>query len=266
MGRLTVVSRPSASLRRTVGLALVAGLLISAVAFYNAALTLPRSGVTATTTGPLSPKQPPTASAIGSPSSASPTAPLNEHQSKRPGTARAGILLTASPLSDGSFDVAEVVLLANPISSLRLSPPDLRLADSRFAQARPVASQVQVSADDQPVMVPGGRLSERVNIALSTPAKRIELRYKLSGITLRSVPSQAGRALSGIGPIVGGVPNSLPVAIVIRGRTVLNIECPTLQASERVCVAGRPPQLHLKRELPWRSAVIVVQFDLPRPQ
>jgi hypothetical protein len=173
--------------------------------------------------------------------------------------------MIASPLRDGSFDVAEIVLLPVPISSLGLGPPNLPLAGSRFAGAKPVASQVQVSASDQPVGVPGGQISQRVDIALNAPTNRVELRYRLSGTTVRSVPSRAGRAFSGIGPMLSGVPSGLPVAIMINGSTVLNIECPALRFSERACAAGRPPHLRVERALPSRSALIVVQFDLPRP-
>jgi hypothetical protein len=52
----------------------------------------------------------------------------------------------ASPLRDGSFDIAEIVLLTTPTSSIRLSPPELKRAGSRFSKAKPVASQLQVSA------------------------------------------------------------------------------------------------------------------------
>jgi hypothetical protein len=172
----------------------------------------------------------------------------------------------ASPLPDGSFDVAEIVLLATATSSIWLGPPRLALAGSRFAKAEPVASQVQVSAGNQPVVVPGGRVNQRTNLALAVPAKRIELRYNLRGINIRSVPSRAGRALTAISPLVESVPSTLPVALRISGSTVLNIECPVLRLREQACSAGRRPHLRVNRKLPWRSAVIVVQFDLPRPQ
>jgi hypothetical protein len=53
---------------------------------------------------------------------------------------------------------------------------------------------------------------------------------------------------------------------MVSGSTVLNIECPVLRLRERACSIGRPPHLRAKPKLPWRSAVIVIQFDLPRPQ
>jgi hypothetical protein len=172
----------------------------------------------------------------------------------------------ASPLRDGSFDIAEIVLLHTPTSSIWLGPPELALAGSRFAKAKPVASQIQVSAGNQPVLVPGGRVNRRTNLALAVPTKRIELRYNLSGTTIRSIPSRAGRALTAISPLVEGIPKTLPVALRISGNTVLNIGCPALRLREQACSSGSPPHLLVNRKLPWRSAVIVVQFDLPRPQ
>ena len=109
--------------------------------------------------------------------------------------------------------------------------PELALAGSRFAKAKPVASQIQVSAGNQPVMVPGGHVNQRMNLALAVPAKKIELRYNLRGITIRSIPSRAGRALTAISPLVEGVPKTLPVALRISGNTVLNIECPVATAA-----------------------------------
>jgi hypothetical protein len=264
--------RAAVVLRRGVGLALIAGLLVSAVVFYRAAPTLPRSATTTTSGSPQQTTPPPTAltsaspSATSSPRSTRAANPTEIKLPKGPGTTQPGILLMASPLRDGSFDVAEIVLLATPTTSIWLGPPKLTLAGSRFSKAEPVASQVQVSADKQPVMVPGGRVSQRTTLALVVPAKRIELRYNLSGITIRSIPSRAGRALTAISPLVQGVPERLPVASIVSGSTVLNIECPVLPLRERACSAGRAPQLRVKRNLPWSGALIVVQFDLPRPQ
>ena len=53
-------------------------------------------------------------------------------------------------------------------------------------------------------------VKQRLDLALSAPAKRIELRYHLGGITVRSVPSRAGRALTAISRLVEGVPRSFP--------------------------------------------------------
>jgi hypothetical protein len=254
----------AAGLRRALGLIFVAGLCVSAVTFYRDA-ELPRSAPSVASSTP-SATAVRTPSASPTPQANPPTPPAKATLPRGPGTTEPGILLMASPLRDGSFDIAEIVLLTAPTSSITLGPPKLALAGSRFAQAQPVASQVQVSAATQPVIVPGGRVKQRTDLALNAPAKQFELRYNLSGVTLRSIPSRAGRALAAISPLVGGVPSGLPVALMVSGSTVLNIECPVLRLRERACSIGRPPRLRVKSKLPWRSAVIVVQFDLPRPQ
>jgi hypothetical protein len=275
LGKLTVVGHSrAAGLRRAMGAVFVAALCVTAVTFYRDAPELPRSapanaGVPPSLTSPAPTAEATSASPSPTPS-ATPTRTTTSSKvklPKGPGTTQPGILLMASPLPDGSFDVAEIVLLSTPTSSLGVGPPRLAYAGSRFSRAKPVASQVQVSAGDQPVLVPGGRVKQHVDLALSAPAKRIELRYHLSGITVRSVPSRAGRALTAISPLVAGVPKNLPVAMLVNGSTVLNIECPILRhVRDQACSSGRPPNLRVKQRLPWSGAVIVVQFDLPTPQ
>ena len=115
-------------------------------------------------------------------------------------------------------------------------------------------------------MVPNGRVSRGVDITWMEPAKRIELRYNLSGVTMRSIPSHAGRALAALGPLTTAVPQNLRVALMVPGSTVLNIECPARQLPESACAAGRPPRIGVKGTLDHDKAVIVVQFDVPRPQ
>jgi hypothetical protein len=271
LGKLSLVGHPlAAGLRRAIGLALIVGLLISAVVFYQTAPELPRAAPVAEGGTPSAPASPatvdtPSASPTTSPDPTT-TAPAKTKLPNGPGTTQPGILLMASPLPNGSFDIAELVLLTAPTSSIRLSPPKLVLAGSRFANAQPVASQVQVSAGNQPVVVPGGRVRQPTELVTNAPAKRIELRYNLSGVTVRSMPSRAGRALAAMSPLVVGVPSSLPVAMMVSGSTVLNIECPVLRLRDRACSIGLPPRLRVKQKLPRSNAVIVVQFDLPRPQ
>lgn len=272
MGKMTVVGHPlPAGLRRALGLVLVAGLCVAAVTVYQDAPDLPRSArapslapspATSASTGPSAS---PTSTTAAQPMRTTPPS-TSRPPPKGPGTTQPGILLMASPLRDGSFDIAEIVKLSDATSSVRLSPPNLALAGDRFANAKPVATQVQVSADNQPVLVPGGRVSRQIDIALLEPAKRIELRYNLSGITIRSIPSQAGRALTAISPLVKGEPRDLPVVAMVIGSTVLNIQCPSRSLSKQACSVGRPPRIRVDGKLPWNKALIVVQFDLPKPQ
>jgi len=266
----------AAWLRRAVGLALIVGLLISAVAFYRVAPQLPRAtpAPPSNTTSPSTATSPTTAGpASQSPdASPSPTAsakrvPPTQAEVKLPpgpGTTEPGILLMASPLRDGSFDVAELVILPSQVRSVRLAPPKLAVGGKSFAGLKPVASEVQMSADDQPVIVPKGRVDSRLEIALVEPSNQMELRYQLHEVTARSIPSRAGRALAVISPLAAGDP-SLHVVMMVSGGTVRNIECPMRRGiSGQTCAAGRKPHLRAKGELPLSQAVIIVQFDLPR--
>ena len=175
MGKLSLTGHSlSPGLRRAMGLVLIAGLCITAVTFLEAP-ELPRSAPAAASGTPAaSDSTTPTPSDSPSPETAAtsthPTAPTNAKLPNGPGRTQPGILLVASPLPDGSFDVAELVLLSTPTSTVRLGPPRLAQAGS-FSRAKPIASHVQVSAGDQPVRVPDSRVTKRVDLALTTPAK-----------------------------------------------------------------------------------------------
>jgi hypothetical protein len=120
-------------------------LCVSAATFYRDA-ELPRSTpAAASNTSSETASTPIVGTPSASPSSATspkpiPTAaPVKTKLPKGPCTTEPGILLMASPLRDGSFDVAEIVLLATPSPSIWLSPPKVALAGDRFAKAKPVA-------------------------------------------------------------------------------------------------------------------------------
>lgn len=254
-------ARPRDLIRRVVGLTATLGLLTAAVAFYRVAPGLP--------TTPVAPA-PTTTPAVG-PASLSPTPTPSPAASESgslegPGITEPGIFVLATPGSDGSFDVAEMVRLAVPVTVLTLRPPAVAQAGRDFARAEPHADQVQVSAGSQPVMVPDGRVASVQTVAVSGSVREFELRYQLSGVTVRSVPSTAGRALAALAPLTTGVPADLPVMVAVNGRTVRNLQCPRLRLSEQSCATGTLPQLRINRALPRRTAVVVVQLDLPRPQ
>lgn len=183
-----------------------------------------------------------------------------------PGTTEPGILYSASPSTDGSFEVSEVLLLAEATSSLDLRPPPLEGAGARFDGVTPVVSQLQITAGDQPVLVPGAMVNGPVRLDLPAPTTRFELRYQLSGVTIRSVPSRAGRALAALASVVKAPDSTLPIAFHVSGHAVLNLACPQLPLKDRACAAGKAPKLRVGRALPLSNAVVVVQFDLPRPQ
>lgn len=265
------------------------GFTASAVAFYRFAPALPTTAAPAPgptsaqsspsssptptdrpspSTSPTTPSTSPTPSS--SPSSVKPRTPVRPRSADKlpsgPGTSRPGILLIATPASDGTFDISEVALFADPVSGVTVRPPDIAALGGLFRKSNAVAKQVQISAGDQPVVVPDGRLSRETKLEFAEATKRVELRYQLTGVTKRTVPSRANRALAAIGPLIASAPGDLPVAIIVTGRSVRNLTCPHLRLSEQACAAGRQPRLRVDRSLPLRDARIQVQLDLPRPQ
>lgn len=179
-----------------------------------------------------------------------------------PGVTEPGILLFVIPTSDGSFDVIERVRLASPVTELILRPAQVAGAGRQFDGVSPVATQVQVSAGDQPVVVPGARVDGTVDLAVPQ-VDHFEIRYLLTDVTIRSVPSTAGRALAAIGPLTAGVDDELPVMFVASGGTILGLNCPLLPLSQQSCGSHRQTGTGVSSQLPWHLALMSVQFNLP---
>jgi hypothetical protein len=157
-------------------------------------------------------------------------------------------------------------LLDQPITVVILRPPPIRLAGTDFGPRRPIAKNVSLTTGRHSVVLPTSDVSEATRVALPRPTRRLELRYQLTGVTVRSNPSAAGRALAALGPVSAGYPAQLPVAMRVTGGHVRNLQCPRLPPSDQSCAAGEPGRLRLARPLPWHEAIIVIQLDIPRPR
>lgn len=188
--------------------------------------------------------------------------PPAELPSAGPGITEPGILLIASPASDGSFNVLERIRLARPASTLTLRPATVSLAGPQFASAPAFASQVQVTAGGQPVNLPGAAITAATTLRVAE-GDQFEVRYQLTDVTVRSTPSTTGRALAAIGPLTGGVNDDFPVLVIASGGTVLGLSCPLLSISERSCGSHVQPGLGVQRELPSALAITTVQFNVP---
>ncbi len=205
----------------------------------------------------------------GRPSTFTPTAHQptpGRGQPYGPGTTETGIYLAARLSASGAFAVSETILLDQPITVVILRPPPIRLAGTDFAPRRPIAKNVSLTTGSHSVVLPTSDVSEATRVALPRPTRRLELRYQLTGVTVRSNPSAAGRALAALGPVSAGYPAQLPVAMRVTGGHVRNLQCPRLPPSDQSCAAGEPGRLRLARPLPWHEAIIVIQLDLPRPR
>ncbi len=181
-----------------------------------------------------------------------------------PGIDQVGILMLISPASGGKVTVNELVLLPDTVERLVLAPPDIARAGSEFEEAEPSASQVQISAGNQPVSIPDGSVTEEVSVAVAQ-ADAFELYYELEGATVRSVPSTARRSLAAAAPLMAGLPQELPVRVIAAGPSVLGLSCPLLSLSDMACGEGTSLAVQTNTDLPFESAVVTMQFDEPRP-
>ena len=179
-----------------------------------------------------------------------------------PGVTEPGILLVALPAADGSFDVVERVRLLSAVDVLELRPAPVELAGRQFESATGTATAVQLSAGDQPVVVPGATVDAAVSLPVPAAAG-FDLRYRLTDVSVRSVPSTAGRALAALGPLTVGVGDELPVHVVASGESILGVNCPLLVFAEQACGSRSSAGTGIETELPAGVALTTVQFDLP---
>lgn len=263
------MSRPTYSLphlRRFLGAFVVISLLVAALAVYNG--TQMRAPATAAslgseisdsvTVGPLD-SAPATITIEPEPSAANVKAPT-----EGPGVSEPGLLVIASPLPDGAWDISEQALLAEPTQQLTLAPADLSRAGAQFAFGHPEATTVQISAGRQPVVLPEAQVLERMTAAIPSTTQ-IEISYRLDGATVSTIPSTARRGLGAIMPLISDLDPELPVVVMVVGETVLSLSCPELSLSERACGRSIGDQaIILAEPLSFGAAVVTVQLDIPR--
>lgn len=259
--------------RRTIGLIAVGGLLVAAAVTYQLVPSMPSSAPnSAATSLPPSEAAPPTSApsgADGTPSATSTSVPPSATETglpDGPGVTEPGVLIVATPGSDESFSVVEMIRLPDPVTEVSLRPPPVTAAwGSDLADARPRAVQVQGTVGDQPLVVPDGNVTSDVSLPVAVAADTIVLRYRLEGTVVRTLPSTAGRALGAIAPLAAG-PGDLPVVVIVSGDSVRNLTCPTRTGAAQLCATGDPPRLRTVGTLPWRDSLVIVQLDLAIPR
>ncbi|ONI67192.1 hypothetical protein BWI15_28950 [Kribbella sp. ALI-6-A] len=178
------------------------------------------------------------------------------------GLTAAGIRLTAVPRGDGSFDVTEEVVLRSATRTLRLRVPQSgERLQGMLARTDPEATGLRIVADGSPVLGADTEVKPSRTLSLEPAATRLELTYRLSGSSARSVPSRVGRALAAISPLTAATDGTLPTHLAVSGGGLLNAACPLM--AETRCAVGQPPRLGIQPGLPAARALAVLQLDLP---
>ena len=228
------------------GGALIACLGVLAVGFHNADPVRPAPEL-----------RPPRATTATPPR---PVAPPGSAPSPR---SAPGIRLDATPRSDGTFDVVETITLRIPTDRLIFAAPSAPLAGAAFAASRPRANSVVLRAGGLLVPMRPAEVGTRRVVLLDSPVDRIELRYRLTGAIIRSVPSKADRALGLLAPLAAGLDGSLPTNLTVaRAR---NLFCPLLSSTQQRCAAEDPHGMTSLPGLAADDATVLVQLDLPPP-
>ncbi len=256
-------------LRRSVG-ALTVTALLGAAVLVGAGLTWPSSAAPSARQSEGAGLSTPSQSTLVRPTPSPartilPTPRTSPTPMARPSEAvgAPGIAITTRPESDGSFLVSEVITLPAPATEAVLRPPSIEDAGTRFKQLRPTAMQVEVSAGGQALAVPDGPVRTEVTLRWDSPTQQLQLRYRLTQVSVASRPAKAGRTVAALGSLLDRMPADLPVKVVVTGRTVLSLTCPQLPLARLSCGAGIAPKFWTLRSIPFDRSQVLVQYDRP---
>ena len=289
-------SRTREIVRRSLGALTVTALLGAAVA-VAAGLSWPgpvraTDAVPASTLPPPASRQPTAGSTVSptrtvvptrtispirpsSPSPAQQRQPARHHRPRKPSTSptptqsasapvgNPGIAMTARPDPDGSFFVSEVITLPAAVTEVAVRPASIGDAGIGFERLRPTATNVEVTAGGQALVVPDGPITSEVTLHWASPTKQVQLRYRLSQVSVASAHAKPGRALAAFGSLLGRMPADLPVTVVVTGKTVLSLTCPQLPLATMTCGAGKAPQFRTLQPIPFDRSRVLVQYDRP---
>jgi len=217
----------------------------------------PTRAVVPTRTISPAPKTSPTKTPPTSKPSPTPT-----HSTSSP-NGNPGITITARPDPDGSFFVSEVITLPAAVTEVAVRPASIADAGIGFERLRPNATNVQVTAGSQALVVPDGPITSEVTLHWSSPAQQVQLHYRLTGVSVASAHAKPGRALAAFGSLLDRMPADLPVTVVVTGKNVLSLTCPQLPLATMACGAGKAPQFRTLQPIRFDRSRVLVQYDRP---
>ena len=117
-----------------------------------------RTVVPTRTISPSEARRPTAAADIADPKRRQP-----DPERQRPGR-DPGIAMTARPDPDGSFFVSEVITLPAAVTEVAVRPASIGDAGIGFERLRPTATNVEVTAGGQALVVPDGPITSEVTL------------------------------------------------------------------------------------------------------
>lgn len=200
-----------------------------------------------------------TPSAEGTARTAADQSPSDKRPRRVPGRTMPGIYLLVAFTDVGQLEVAERARTGTQFEELSLAPPPAPAG----SDGTPRLVDVQVSADGQPVPVPG-TIEVATKVTLAVPATSIELRYRVVGAAARSEPAPPGRATLSLRPALASTFRDGRVVVDVRGTDVHNLVCVDLRAPAQLCGVDRGDGWRTRR-LPVASSAVIALVDLPDP-
>ena len=149
-----------------------------------------------------------------------------------------GIRMIARARPDGTFDVVESIVLREPQSWLVLSPP---VPAGVAKRVKPTAEDVRLTSEGEVVSADTDVIDASRDVYLSAPVTRVELRYKLTGVSIRSTASHPRRALSLIAPLSAPTDETLRATMSVTNALVRVVLCPELPEDRRYCSPDTDP-------------------------
>jgi hypothetical protein len=126
-----------------------------------------------------------------------------------------------------------------------------------------MAISVEVTAGGQALVVPDGPITSEVTLRSASPTRQVQLRYRLSGVSVTSAHAKPGRSLAAFSSLLDRMPADLPVTVMVTGKTVLSLTCPQLPLATMACGAGKAPQFRTLHPIPFDRSRVLVQYDRP---
>jgi hypothetical protein len=263
---------PAARRRRRAPLLVLAGGLVGLVAAAAAAVAVTGPDDDPGTAAPRPPAsagpsaEPSPSGAAADPALPAPLTPATgTAPTSGPGVTEPGTLLVVRVADDQTLHVTEQAVLDGPATrQVPLRLPGVQRLGGDIAELAPRVTDLRAALDGTPVAVraagPGSWF-----VPVGREATRVAVSYVVTGAVLPSRPSETGRALGLVSPLLGaGLAGAdLPLVVRTTGTQVVGSSCPDAPAALQLCGVGDGRGNWTATVPASESPVVVLQVDLP---
>ncbi len=153
-----------------------------------------------------------------------------------PGITTPGTAMTVRVLANGDLSVVEQAVLGpRGLRAIQLALPSLTAIGGPVGQLHPQVSGLRAAVNDQGATI--SQAGAGWNVASAQRARTVRLSYRLSGTTIRSTPSESGRAISVLVPLLAQTlrAQGLPLTVRSYATKVNAVSCPGAPPAQILC-------------------------------